>query len=543
MDNLLDVAYCGEDDLRKLYRAAYKESPRTDNQAQLTSHKVISSVPSSPRFGSPVLSSARQQSKSFPGTHKMPDLEPLCRSLHDRKAAPVPEVCAGRTEKTLDMSPITTCSMGTSLGSPTRDGQIKKMKELRTRASKMRWASLFKVPDLDNSQHSEQSNERQRDENGTSPKNNKAEKFDRRPSLTDFVKRPSGYISTISNTESDDVSIFIDDFENCQSNADAILHEIENFSGSMSKLLDTKPLECSATSINLEQSTSNSIAFDLEKSRCKSSPYSKKRTVARNTQTAADVSFEQFIEELTIQYGQTLQLDLVIALKKTMVVSGHVEDDGIEYSLLGGKKTSPRRHNSIDSNVSLDSSLTSDASLLSDWSDDDEEALDDDEDDDEDDQDPPILIVADTLPAPTPPPSAASPLAPDSLIGGSVCQIGRYLSRGVKLIYNKKLPKELKYVLANSTGLQAAMNTDEELDIIQQEFESACGSCLPADLLLALREASVTLRTPSSSKRTRKSLVTRSSSTVRTVSRSSGMPSIQEKSDEMVVDMIWCEVD
>jgi len=149
------------------------------------------------------------------------------------------------------------------------------------------------------------------------------------------------------------------------------------------------------------------------------------------------------------------------------------------------------------------------------------------------------------LPPPPPPPLSPPPPLLDDLessTSGSLSSesrtlgngsnassgnhIGKSLLRSVKKIYERKIPKELAFVLTMSRALLLAKNTDEEIQIILAETEYMSGKRLPADLVLALREASVEIRASSSSTLRRTMLNRNTSGSI--PSRSSGMPSIQE---------------
>ena len=150
----------------------------------------------------------------------------------------------------------------------------------------------------------------------------------------------------------------------------------------------------------------------------------------------------------------------------------------------------------------------------------------------------PMSSIAPHAPPPPPPPSSPPPplldglesLTSGSLTSGSLSsassrnRLGRSLLKSVKEIYKRTIPKELSTVLTRSHALPSAKNTDEEIQIILAECEDLSGKRLPADLVLALREASVKLRAPPST--LRRSKLNRQVSASQ--SRSSGMPSIQE---------------
>lgn len=149
-------------------------------------------------------------------------------------------------------------------------------------------------------------------------------------------------------------------------------------------------------------------------------------------------------------------------------------------------------------------------------------------------------LVADKPTPPMPPPPLPLTDGHESLPSESVSStssknhFGRILLKSVKDIYKRKIPKELSHVLTKSRTLPLANNTDEEMQIILIECEDMSGKRLPADLVLALREASVKARAmPLTSKRSK--LIKQSSGSMR--SRSSGMPSIQEWEASTVTDI------
>ncbi|KAL3922514.1 MAG: hypothetical protein SGILL_002160, partial [Bacillariaceae sp.] len=95
--------------------------------------------------------------------------------------------------------------------------------------------------------------------------------------------------------------------------------------------------------------------------------------------------------------------------------------------------------------------------------------------------------------------------------------------------YAGDLPDELVFVLKNSILIPYSMNSDEDLSIILRECGSLSQTNLAADLVLAVREASVSVRNQSTSSRSRRGRLTKQhSGSFRSTSRSSGMPSISE---------------
>lgn len=110
--------------------------------------------------------------------------------------------------------------------------------------------------------------------------------------------------------------------------------------------------------------------------------------------------------------------------------------------------------------------------------------------------------------------------------------LGPNILKGLKKVYPLEIPSELMFVLKHSVALPYSMNSDEDLSLVLRECESLSGNRLAADLVLALREASATLRTPSNSLRSRRTrLIRQGSGSFRSTSRSSGMPSIMEAED------------
>jgi hypothetical protein len=110
--------------------------------------------------------------------------------------------------------------------------------------------------------------------------------------------------------------------------------------------------------------------------------------------------------------------------------------------------------------------------------------------------------------------------------------LGQEILKEVSKVYKQPLPEELAFVLKHSISIPYSTNSDEDIGTILREYETLCHQTLPADLVLALREASVNLRTPANSTRSRRSRLTRQQSgSFRSTSRSSGMPSILETDD------------
>lgn len=113
--------------------------------------------------------------------------------------------------------------------------------------------------------------------------------------------------------------------------------------------------------------------------------------------------------------------------------------------------------------------------------------------------------------------------------------LGPDLLRELEKRYTGSIPEELAVVLMHSVTIPYSMNSDEDLSIIFQDYEDVCQKALPADLVLVLREASVSLRNVSSHSRSRRRLIRQSSGSFRSTSRSSGMPSISETGDNLPV--------
>jgi hypothetical protein len=114
--------------------------------------------------------------------------------------------------------------------------------------------------------------------------------------------------------------------------------------------------------------------------------------------------------------------------------------------------------------------------------------------------------------------------------------LGPDILKELKKKYSGPIPEGLVLVLTQSVAIPYSMNSDEDLSIIFQEYESVCHKALPADLVLVLREASVSLRNSSHSSRSRRSrLIRQSSGSFRSTSRSSGMPSISETGTDVLV--------
>jgi hypothetical protein len=113
--------------------------------------------------------------------------------------------------------------------------------------------------------------------------------------------------------------------------------------------------------------------------------------------------------------------------------------------------------------------------------------------------------------------------------------LGPNILKELQKVYHEEIPQELVFVLKHSVTIPYSMNSDEDLSIIIRECESLCGMTLHADMILAVREASVNLRAPSGSVRSRRSrLIRQGSGSFRSTSRSSGMPSIKESDDNNI---------
>ena len=349
-------------------------------------------------------------------------------------------------------------------------------------------------------------------------------------------------------------------------------------------------LEYSAsTAMDLEYSASTLGATSSHSNRLPSPLYKRLSQVSGNEESLSKIQeddevndFNMFIAQATKEYGQPLPPEILVALK-SMSISGLTYDGEIDVGASIKQPLSAEiatalkraaRKASMSRPLSRQTSLTSRASAVfkasgvlsrsrqaslvsstsavskasavskmtgvssltpaaslddsgssaSDWTVDDEAELLNILDQDSD-------IVQ---PPPPPPPSTGTPTSTISTPSVPVNpNPGRNLMREVKKLYKQKIPHELTYVLSKSTALPSAMNTDEEMRIIRKECDAMSGRRLPADLLLSLREASVTLRTPANSKRSRRSnLIRQGSGSFRSTSRSSSMPSIRERSGD-----------
>jgi hypothetical protein len=225
----------------------------------------------------------------------------------------------------------------------------------------------------------------------------------------------------------------------------------------------------------------------------------------RASSVGSDLTFESIPDAIISQtekiYGRPFSGDLIDALQRAST--------NASTSLAGS------RQSSMSSSTSMDISLSS----QSDWTVNDEVEL--------------TGLLGEeqegTSQVQPQPSSGAQHSAPTV---ATIKLLGPSILLGVGKIYPKKIPLELSYVLTRSTALPNAMNTDEEIDTILVECEEITGKRLPADLVVALREASVTTRSPNSSTRSRRSRLSRQASgSFRSSSRSSGMPSIQESAN------------
>jgi hypothetical protein len=289
------------------------------------------------------------------------------------------------------------------------------------------------------------------------------------------------------------------------------------------------PLEYSSSTI-ASSITYNSNYFHLEQKPEAAPP-------AMNTDAIQQAEFKYFVDEVVKEYGKQLAPEFVHALRSSSVgsdltfesnsnaiisqtekiygrsFSGDLTDALQRASVNASKSLAGSRQSSLSSASSMDNSQSS----QSDWTVNDEVEL-------------AGLLVEQDDTSQVQPSSGAQNSAPTVAV---IKNHGTSLLLGVKKIYRKKVPLELSYVLSRSTALPNAMNTDQEIDIILVECEEMTGKRLPADLVVALREASVTIRTPNSSTRSRRSRLARQTSgSFRSTSRSSGMPSIQESSND-----------
>jgi hypothetical protein len=291
----------------------------------------------------------------------------------------------------------------------------------------------------------------------------------------------------------------------------------------------TDPLEYSSSTIGTSI-TINSNYFHKEQNPEAVPP-------AMNTDAMKQVEFNYLVDEVAKEYGKQLPPEFVHALRASSVGSdltfesnsnaiisqtekiygwSFTEDiiDALQRASANASKSLPgSRQSSMSSATSLDNSLSS----QSDWTVNDGVEL-------------TGLLVDQEGTSQLQPSSVAQHSAPTV---AAIKNLGPSLLLGVRKIYPKKVPLELTYVLTRSTALPNAMNTDQELDIILVECEEMTGKRLPADLVVALREASVAIRTLNNSTRSRRSRLARQASgSCRSTSRSSGMPSIQESSND-----------
>lgn len=287
-----------------------------------------------------------------------------------------------------------------------------------------------------------------------------------------------------------------------------------------------------------------------------------------------DTDLDGFLAEVAKEYGQPLPEELAVALKQVSVSSGLTFEEqsrsghgdgngnGLNIELSPGvtdalkrtvHKTSnhiPRslqhlRQNSIVSALSGFSKQSSVSSFNTsassvEFSGDGQEKYQDNTAANEEEQE-----IQETPPLPPPPPPPPLPESESSFeTQGSSAKpmvplnFGPTLLREVKKVYNRNIPLELTHVLNNSATLEITMNTDEDIRVILEECEDMSGKRLPADLVLALREASVATRAPPavSKSKSRRQKMMRQGSANSFRSRSSGMPSIQEWTASTGVD-------
>ena len=333
-----------------------------------------------------------------------------------------------------------------------------------------------------------------------------------------------------------------------------------------------------STELEYSQSTFSSMHFG--------SSHGPARMIGRSSQASANLEtlnednlggivekeklpgIDQLLREVEKEYGGPLPDDLLVALKQISATSGlTLEPELVDGKLLeSGKldvKLSPQvagalkravsktisrslsqvRQNSNISALSGLSKISSATSLhtsASDWTTEHEtKASSDDSATVHSFASEGGAPLSPPQPLPPPPPPPPPPPVenvcstsgnPSTVSGKPVNKnLGKSLLKEVKQVYDRKIPLELAYVLSRSQALSNAMNTDEEIQIILEECEDMSGKRLPADLVLALREASVIARAPPTTSKSRRSKFNRQGSgSLRSTSRSSGMPSIQE---------------
>jgi hypothetical protein len=372
----------------------------------------------------------------------------------------------------------------------------------------------------------------------------------------------SGYFSALS--ENEDISVLLDDFADYDNNMEDIIQEVENAYGAIpGELLEKLRSGVDAKKGSSKQEYSGDLEYSestfssLANSSHSGVPFGCRRpsqystnedSLSRIEETERQIDIDFFVTEATKEYGKPLPSDLVAALKSMSMTSKvlfdenfdakaairkseelnrlSVPEDVVEALNKAARKTSlslaQTQHSMISALSNSDASLEDTYNSSSEWGNEDDVELADVFDETE-------KASSGFPPIPPPPPPAPGTPSTSSSKPPINRNLGPSLMKEVKKIYRTTIPLELLYVLTRSTVLPSAMNTDEEIHIIMGECEDMSGKRLPADLVLALREASVTLRTPSNSTRSRRSrLIRQSSGSFRSNSRSSGMPSIQE---------------
>jgi hypothetical protein len=376
----------------------------------------------------------------------------------------------------------------------------------------------------------------------------------------------SGYFSAVS--EGGDVSVLFNEFDDEEDNAEDIFEELKNVNGSIPtelvKIMKPDPADNNGSmefdSLDLEYSEST-LAYSA--STLAYSAYSSASNILPTDVTPATLkpfdeselkktreddlapAFDRFMSEASKQYGMGFPGEVRATLRSLWesganlngkfdaeeLITQSKDEFGVDLSdeIVGALERTSRkarfslaqaRELSIISALSDSGSMADSCNSSAEFNFGIQDVVADDTTEDDAD------IMSNEAPPPPPMPGTPSGSIgiPKTVANKNV---GPNLLREARKVYPKKLPFELSYVLSRSTALQYAMNTDEEIDIILKECEEMTGKRLPADLVLSLREASVTLRTPSNSLRSRRS-ARQSTGSFRSTSRSSGMPSIQE---------------
>jgi hypothetical protein len=341
----------------------------------------------------------------------------------------------------------------------------------------------------------------------------------------------SGYFSAVS--ESDGNSVSLDGFS--EDRTQEIIKETDNLEWEVEDLarekLRTLPGEDkNQDSLDLDYSASTFAS--LGSSNSKYLPSDNRsvpdKSLVQTTEGEKQTELEKFIYEATKEYGKPLPPEVVLAVSsmsesilsdsqldsvidQTEKIYGELLSNALRkasiksaaYSTISSATTLDNSNNSSESEWTVDDALELGGLLDMDMNEKDEKQSE-----------------------PSPPPTS-TPGTPHKVPPSK--NIGQGLLVGVQKTYKEKFPLELSYVLTRSSALQSAMNTDEEIQIIMSECEEMSGKRLPADLLLALREASVANRGSDNSSRSKRSrMIRQSSASFRSSSRSSEMPSIQE---------------